>query len=60
MAHMFQMTTDLIMTHMFQTTDVVNPLKSVITRFSNDGIEKIKGENVSKAINYCGKKSCSG
>jgi hypothetical protein len=35
----------LIMTHMFQmTTDVVTALKSVITRFSRDGIAKIKGE----------------
>ena len=32
---------------MFQmTTDVVTTLKSVVTRFSRDGIAKIKGENV--------------
>jgi hypothetical protein len=37
----------LIMAHMFQmTTDVVTALKSVVTRFSRDGIAKIKGENV--------------
>ena len=35
------------MAHMFQmTTDVVTALKSVVTRFSRDGIAKIKGENV--------------
>jgi hypothetical protein len=35
------------MAHMFQmTTDVVTALKSVITRLSRDGIAKIKGENV--------------
>ena len=34
----------LIMAHMFQmTTDVVTALKSVVTMFSNDGIAKIKG-----------------
>jgi hypothetical protein len=37
----------LIMAHLFQmTTGVVTALKSVITRFSRDGIAKIKGENV--------------
>ena len=37
----------LILSHMFQmTTDVVAALKSVITRFSRDGIAKFKGENV--------------
>ena len=37
----------LIMAHMFQmTTDVVTALKSVVTRFSRDGIAKNKGENV--------------
>jgi hypothetical protein len=37
----------LIMAHMFQmTTDVVTALKSVMTKFSKDGIAKIKGGNV--------------
>ena len=37
----------LIMSHMFQmTTDVVTALKLVVTRFGQDGIAKIKDENV--------------
>ena len=35
------------MAHMFQmTTNIVTALKSVVTRFSRDGIARVKGESV--------------